>query len=151
MSSGLGKYILPFLLLLMLFSCENEISYIGNPKPRIMFVSLSSEQVTEFIDSLTVRISYEDGDGDLGSFDADTLDIAVRDGRLNKSDFYHLPPLAAQGANVMIKGEFELKLKNLFLLGSGKSETTMLEIKIRDRAKNWSNTITTPSIEIVKP
>lgn len=152
MSFSIGKYNITLLLVLLtLFSCKDEINYKGNPKPRIKFVSISSEQVREFIDSLTVRISYEDGDGDLGSFDADTLDIAVRDDRLTNSDYYHLPPLATKGANVMIKGEFDLKLKNLFLLGSGKSETTILEIKIRDRAKNWSNTITTPSIEITKP
>lgn len=151
MSLSIGKHILLLILVLMtLFSCKDEINYKGNPKPRIKFISLSSQQVREFIDSLTVRIKYEDGDGDLGSFDADTLDIAVRDGRLTNSDFYHLPPLAAKNANVMIEGEFDLKLKNLFLLGSGKSETTILEIKIRDRAKNWSNTITTPSIKITK-
>lgn len=36
----------------------------------------------------------------------------------------------------------------MFLLGTGTSETTILTIKLKDRAGNWSNAIETPVITI---
>lgn len=152
MSPKMKIYQLTFLTLLFIVfgACENEITYTGNPIPKIRLISVSTEKVVEFADSFSVKIGYEDGDGNLGSFEADTLDIRVKDARLSEADFYHLPPLAPLKANVRIEGAFSLKLKNLFLIGSGNLETTTLEIQIKDRKQNWSNTVQTPTISISK-
>jgi hypothetical protein len=49
---------------------------------------------------------------------------------------------------VHIKGRFVLRMKNLFLLGSGNTEPTTFTLRIKDRSGNWSNTVSTPLINI---
>jgi hypothetical protein len=58
--------------------------------------------------------------------------------------------LAPDGSKIHIKGTLVVKLKSLFLLGTGGMETTTLEIRLKDRAGNWSNKVTTPTITITK-
>lgn len=123
----------------------------GDPIPKISFVSLSQTEIVSFKDELDISINYQDGDGDLGSWEADSLDIYVKDSRLNAFDRYHLPPLAPAGANVRIEGTFSLKLKTLFVLGSANSENASFEIFVKDRAGNQSNRIITPSVKILIP
>jgi hypothetical protein len=94
-------------------------------------------------------LKYKDGDGDLGDVSADTLSIYVRDSRLSKADYYHLFPLSPISNKLSIDGLLNMKMKNIFLLSTSPSETTKFEIKLKDRAKNWSNTIFTPNIEII--
>ena len=96
-----------------------------------------------------VTLKYKDGDGDLGDISADTLSIYVRDSRLIKPDYYHLLPLSPINNKLSIEGILNIKIKNIFLLTASPLETTKFEIKLKDRAKNWSNTIFTPNIEII--
>lgn len=136
------------ILSLFNLSCKDDLIKTGDPQPKIQFVSINPNSVIQFQDSVVITISYEDGDGDLGDYSADSLSISVRDTRLLKSDFYHLQPLAPMDANVKIKGQLDIKLKNLFLLGQGKTEQTQFEIKLKDRKQHWSNTVITSSIVI---
>ena len=138
-------------IIVLLSSCSDEINKIGNPIPQISFVSLSKDEIISFNDELEIKIKYQDGDGDLGSFEADSLDIFVKDSRLKAFDTYYLPPLAPKNANVRIEGEINLKLKTLFILSSANSEYAFFEIFIKDRAGHKSNTIITPNVHIFRP
>ena len=140
--------ILLSILFILNISCKDDLIKSGDPQPKIQFVSIQPNSVVQFEDSVVITISYEDGDGDLGDYSADSLSISIRDARLLKPDFYHLKPLAPENANVKIKGQLDIKLKNLFLLGKGKTEQTQFEIKLKDRKQNWSNTVTTSTIVI---
>ena len=130
-------------------SCKEQIVSNGDPIPNIQFISISSTKLKQFSDSLVVTLKYKDGDGDLGDVSADTLSIYVRDSRLSKPDYYHLFPLSPINNKLSIDGLLNIKIKNIFLLSTSPSETTKFEIKLKDRAKNWSNTIFTPNIEII--
>jgi len=59
-----------------------------------------------------------------------------------------VPPLAPVDSKIRIKGQLVMKLRNVFLLGSGNIETTSFTIKIKDRAGNVSNPVKTPEITI---
>lgn len=138
------------LLSLWVFSCKKEVINEVSLAPTISIKSLSSNKLKQFKDSLTIVISYQDQDGDLGFENADILSLEIKDQRLNLPDYYYVPPLAPLGSIIKIKGDLLVQLKNLFLLGSGSQETTKLTLRIRDRAGNWSNTVTSDNIVIEK-
>jgi hypothetical protein len=142
-----GLSILIFLVFIC--SCKRELSKTGDPNPKIGFQSLSKTILKSFNDSLSIGIHYEDGDGDLGNFNPDTLDLFVRDSRLSKYDGFHLPPLAPQNANVRISGIFYLNLRNIFLFNESSPERMYFEIYVRDRKGHYSNKIKTPDITII--
>ncbi|MBX2978372.1 MAG: hypothetical protein KF905_03680 [Flavobacteriales bacterium] len=118
--------------------------------PAIELLSVSPLQVSSFGEGVKVRIRYEDGDGDLGFADPDTYALEVKEARLNAADRYHVPPLAPEGSTVSIQGDLEVELTPLFLLGNGTQEQTTYTIRLRDRAGNWSNRVTTPTITITQ-
>ena len=118
--------------------------------PKLTFKALSSTSLLEFKDSLTVTFTYEDQDGDIGFYDADSSSVYIQDKRLTHPDLYYLKPLNPPNLKPKIKGDIQLGLRNMFLLGSGSSETTSFTIWIKDRKGNISNTIVTPEITIHK-
>ena len=129
-------------------SCKETTLMTGNPIPRISLIKIEPTTVKQFVDSLKITIAYEDGDGDLGFVNADITSLEVQDDRLAKPDYYYVPPLAPVDSKVRIKGELVMKLRNVFLLGTGNVETTSFTIKIKDRAGNVSNPVITPEITI---
>lgn len=133
-------------MLFMLSACDKKND--PDPVPVIELVSIEPREVVEFIDTIRVVISYEDGDGDLGFFDADSNSIFVQDQRLEKPDSFYLPPMAPLDAKVWIKGELEIFLGNTFLIGNAPEEKTRFFIRLRDRAGNMSNELITPEITI---
>jgi hypothetical protein len=133
---------------LLLTSCKKE--EMMPAVPEIALISVSPLEVVQFGERVKVRFSYQDGNGDLGHPDPDVPSLEVKEARLNAPDWYHIPPIAPEGSEVMIRGELEVELNALFLLGNGTVETTTYTLRIRDRAGNWSNTITTPTITIVQ-
>jgi hypothetical protein len=141
--------IIATIVLIGFFSCKEELVSAGNPVPSIQFVSISSTKLKQFTDSLVITLKYQDGDGDLGDISADSFSIYVRDIRLKKPDYFHIFPLSPIGHKISLEGILNLKIRNVFLLSTSPSETTKFEIKLKDRAKNWSNTIFTPNIEIL--
>jgi hypothetical protein len=116
--------------------------------PKLTFKALSSTSLLQFKDSLTVTFSYEDNDGDIGFYDADSSSVYIQDKRLTHPDLYYLKPLNPPNLKPRIKGDIQLGLRNMFLLGSGSSETTSFTIWIKDRKGNISNSIVTPEITI---
>lgn len=143
-----------YYLLLLLFSasaCEKVIEEpVFDLKPRIELLSISQNSLLQFQDQLMVRISYEDGNGDLGNLDADINSIYVQDSRLSRPDEYYLAPLAPVDANVSIQGTLDIKLAPTFLLGNGDRETVVFSIYLLDRSGNQSNVIETEPISIIK-
>jgi hypothetical protein len=130
----------------LLAGCKKE--EVMPSAPEIAFVSMSTQNVQEFEERVTVRFSYKDGDGDLGQSDPDNYTLWVKDARLEGTDGYHIPPLAPEDAEVPIQGELEVELNALFLLGNSGQEETSYTMYVVDRAGNRSNEFTTGTITI---
>ena len=118
--------------------------------PVIGFVDLSPLEVQNFNNSVTLTISYKDNNGDIGFEDPDVYALWVKDSRLDSADWYHIPPLAPLGKNIIIDGKLEIVLNSMFILGNGDEEDVSLSVKIRDRANHWSNIIYTPAVKVKK-
>lgn len=129
---------------------EEQVNTTGNPNPLIRLVSVSSKQLKQFKDSLVITIEYTDGDGDVGETNPDVNDLEIKDQRLSKADYYFVKPLTPPNANIKVKGIISVQIKNTFLLGTADSEITTFELRLRDRAGNWSNSVKTELITITK-
>ncbi len=148
-SMKIRGFILLFMVLsISFFSCKKESGV--NSKPVIKFLKINATNIQQFKDSITIDIEYTDENGDLGEDNPDKNALYVKDRRLSKADFYFVKPLSPPGSNVKIKGILSIKIKNAFLLGTANKEETTFEIKLSDRAGNWSNAIVSPEITINK-
>lgn len=140
-----------FLLLLLSFSCTKESGNLSfDTTPKIELIEISQDTLYEFATPLSIKIKYEDGDGDLGSDNPDINSIFVKDQRLEKADEYYVGPLAPTDTRISIQGTINLELANVFLLGNGSKEATVFTIHFVDRAGNESNRIETESITILR-
>lgn len=147
------KRFIPFLLaavILLAIACKEKQTSEGDPKPEIALIKVTPTTIKQFSDTIEVTISYKDGDGDLGDLNPDENSFEIKDSRLTKADYYFFSPLAPKDAKIKIQGNLKMKLKNMFLLGTGNVETCFLDIRIKDRAGNWSNTVRTPELTISK-
>ncbi len=137
-----------FLLILctcVLFSCKKKKkSEALAPEPVIELVNVTPTNIEQFTDSVLVTIKYKDNNGDIG----DEYSLSVKDSRLVNADWYHVQPLAPLGHELKFEGTIQVKINTMFLLGNGTQEFSTLSIKLKDRAGNWSNEISTPAITI---
>jgi len=140
---------------ILLGSCLRPPDY--DDVPVIEFLSMSSQTLTGEIinpptgwiaDTLAVTITFEDGDGDLGLAD-DIVgnNVTFTDSRDGFEFFFKTPQIPPQGVGSGISGEMTFKVLTVACLGSS-NETITYDIRIRDRAGNESNTITTPIISL---
>lgn len=139
-----------FLMVITLSSCTKYEEVKASELPTITYSSIAPKTVKQFDQNVVITINYKDGNGDLGNENPDDLSIYVKDNRLKKEDYYHLHLLSPPTKSIAIEGALDIRLKNTFLIGSGNSESTTYDIKIKDRAGNWSNPITTEAITITK-
>lgn len=159
--NGFLKWFLIYLIPFILFSCEtNHVENIDTINyeplsdiPSIELDSISKTDVIEYIDSIVFKISYQDGNGDLGSINPDQSSIELIDNR--DPDVlifnYHLSPRSPAGSNIAIQGELDIKLNNTILLNENNTEEeTTFSIRIIDEEGNWSNTVTSPMVTIRK-
>jgi len=147
----INKYLpsfIVFLVLLAFVSCSKDSAL--SSVPVIKFLDVNSTSIKEFKDSLVIRFEYTDADGDIGEDNPDKNDLFVKDRRLVNADYYFVKPLSPPGSEIKITGIISVQIKNTFLLGTGNSELTQFNLKMRDRAGNWSNSINTPNITITK-
>lgn len=145
------KYInISFLLIVSLYAASCKKDSAVSSVPVIKFLDVNSTSIKEFKDSLVLRFEYTDADGDIGEDNPDKNDLFIKDRRLANADYYFVKPLSPPGSEIKIKGIISVQIKNTFLLGTGNSELTQFDIKLRDRAGNWSNSINTPNITITK-
>lgn len=143
-------YIIVLVISLFVISCKYEDQYTGDPNPVIFQIAVNQTAFKQFTDTVVISFNYRDGDGDLGFESADSLSVEIRDIRFAKPDYYHLRPLAPAGSRIAISGKINVALKNVFLLGSGVTESTQFQIRIKDRAQHWSNTLVSKSVNINK-
>lgn len=142
-------------LISLLIACKKEQGNDPLPKisntPSILSVSINKSTINQF-DDLVFTISYTDGDGDLGTDDADEKSIFITDNRdTSIVHAYHLPPLAPSGSNLTIQGSLNVTLQNVILLNQTNSaETANFSVKIKDRANQNSNIVTTTNVSINK-
>ena len=120
--------------------------------------SLPSKRFTLILSSLTStpslrrceRCSGDDGDGDLGDYDADTLSLWITDTRFPLTEKFHIPPLAPQGSSISIEGDLHVTLEHIILESTtSMSEDATFTIKLKDRAGNWSNEVTSGTVTIL--
>jgi len=142
-----NKWIVLFLATLSILSCRKE-GLEDSIIPQITITNVDPMTVTQFEENLSITIQYSDANGDLGEIHPDSTSLYVLDSRLAEWDDYHVPPLSPIGSNVSIKGEIKITLQAPFLLGNGDSEVISYQVKMRDRAGNWSNIATTQNITI---
>lgn len=135
--------------LALLPSCSKDEPLLDTT-PRITLLEVSPDTVVQFIDSIKLVIEYEDGDGDVGYWNPDSLALSVHDQRLATADYFYVRPLTPDSNELAIRGTIRIAIRNTFLLGNGNSESTQYEIKLKDRADHWSNVVTTPEIVIVR-
>ena len=142
------------ILFLMTSSCKKDNSSQPNPLisiiPLIELQSISPDTIHQLADSLVFQIKYTDGDGDLGDYDADTLSFWITDNRFPLTEKFHIPPLAPAGTTVAISGTLNAVLDHIILKDqNASSESATFTVKLKDRAGNWSNEITTAPVIIL--
>jgi len=143
--------ILSFVVGCLWTSCETQNTEpVFDLVPKIELLSLSSTELVEFKDTLTLLLRYEDGDGDLGNSNPDINSVFVQDSRLDEADEYFLGPLAPEDAGVSITGNLNISLAPTFILGNGNIEETTYTIYMNDRAGNQSNILETEPITITR-
>ena len=160
-------------MLLLLFtvflfnSCTKKSNYPNTPE--IQYVDFTKIQNGTGIDNKGIlKISFTDGNGDIGLAQSDTLPpfnlgsqwyydffigyYELQKGVLKKVDLPNtnnsrIPPVTA-GSGKPVKGtiEVELYINNPF----SNYDTIAFEVSIADRALNMSNTIMTPYFVIKK-
>lgn len=134
------------------FACKKDEDPTGGiigPVPELALLNVSPTNVVALEDSIVFMVEYTDGDGDLGFQDADSMSIFLTDIRIPITEGYHLSPLAPIGSGITIQGVLPVVLDRTILVDpTATSETVEFEIKIKDRAGNWSNTIVSPPITV---
>lgn len=118
------------------------------PVPSLTFVSVTPETVTQYTDSLTFTIAYEDGDGDLGSNNPDDKNLFLTDSRNGVVYEYRVKQLAPSNSAIAIKGNLTVVLDRVGLIGAGTAETATYSIQMADRAGNVSNTVQSSTVTI---
>lgn len=139
------RYFSALLLVCILISCSKDEDQISEV-PSLELISIGPSSVVQFEDSVVIRLSYEDGNGDLGGFPADSVNLFVVDTRNGVPFEFRIQELVPGGAEVPIKGTLNVTLQNLFLTGSGSQENATFNIYAYDRAGNKSNVVKTPGV-----
>lgn len=148
---GFSTYLYVGMITAILVSCrENADEPPFSVTPEIKFQSLSHDTVREFEDVLTISISYQDGDGDIGFEEPDDYSVYIRDVRLNKYDGFYIGPVAPPGALIAVKGNLKLEFPSLFVFGNRSEERTRFYIYMIDRSGHKSNELISTDVIIKK-
>ena len=159
----LNRLAISALILLFAFfsACVKESSF-----PDVPVIAFERFELINS-DTANCYISFTDGDGDVGILDNDTVsepDLVMKylykdtDGEFKAYDanpgtsefdtlFYNnrIPNLTSIGQFKALEGEIQIKLRSSPIF-SPFHEVVMFEIRMRDRAGNWSNTVFTDEI-----
>jgi len=141
------RKVILLLLLSASLACEKEDQALDEA-PSIELISIEPLTVVQFQDSVIIKVSYQDGNGDLGGFPADSVNLFVVDNRNGVPFEFRIQELVPGGAEVPIKGTINITLQNLFLTGSGSQENVSFSIHAIDRAGNRSNVVNTPQVTV---
>lgn len=140
--------------LFLLVACDD--SPVFPLEPEIGFVSISPNQATQFTaDEITLVLSYQDGDGDLGYEGTEKINnLFVTDTRAFFAGnpaivaAYSIPSLTPDTRKPSIQGEISISITTP--PAEPNAEPLVYEVYIVDRAGNISNVIKTNPI-IINP
>lgn len=138
------KLVLIICTLSFIACADEEMS----PTPDLTFLSISPSNVTANQDSVVIKFSYQDGDGDLGENGEDLKNLFVQDSRNQVVYEYRVQQLAPSGSTIPITGELDVLINNTTLVNGSTAESVSYSIWMFDRSGNRSNTINTSSITI---
>ena len=99
-----------------LISCKKE--EIVNDIPSIELIETSPTQVVELMEPIYFKISYRDGNGDLGENDPNVHNLILRDPRIDIKYEYRISELVPGGAEVPISGVLVFSIPNAFITPS---------------------------------
>jgi hypothetical protein len=161
------RQIFLFLLILVLSDCKKRPTFPASPE--ITFLELKKQKTqgsSGLKDSVTITLSFKDGDGDLGSYEtqnyfADLLakqegvfkkiikNDTIPDVYLDKNGTF--PPLNPDGRQGPIEGtlSYGVSTELAKYFGDSSSVSVKFKVYIKDNAGHSSNTIETPEITIV--
>ena len=153
-----------FMSTILIIACVNPPDYPDTPV--IKYLGINKIQVNQDIpslpdDTLSIRFSFTDGDGDLSI--EDSTDVFLYDSRFpSLVNQYKIPTIPLDGTGNGIRGEITVKIRNnnqgICCIENGfpcptnatnAIDTFSYEIQIRDRAGNLSNRIRTETIDII--
>jgi len=136
------------IFLLIISSCKKD-SDIYSTTPAINILSVSSTSIAEG-DPITFKISYTDGDGDLGENDPDATNLFLTDNRLNVTYNMRIRQLAPDNSDIIIKGNLDVVLNSTAITNGSTSQDVVYSMYVVDRAGHQSNTVTSSTITIHK-
>jgi hypothetical protein len=139
--------LIPFIVIFLFETGCTKDEPISNV-PEISFVSATPQTLTAFADSLTVTISYRDGDGDLGENDTDDNNLFMEDSRNEVVYGFRIRQLAPDNATIAIQGNLNIAVPNVPIIGSRNTESFTYTIHVTDRAGNESNRVTSTVITV---
>jgi len=156
-----NKYIIGFSILLFLgiWSCTSPSEF--SDTPEIDFIGFSKStllQGSQNQDTVILRISFRDGDGDIG--DRQAVNIEVKDLRLENSIPFGflIPEIPEQGAENGISGTMDIQIFSVCCFQGAIScqpfpdmpeDELSFSVQITDNAGNKSNTIETEALRLL--
>lgn len=145
-----------FLLIIFAFltvGCSNKPLF--STIPEIQFIDIQPQTIQEYQDSIAIRFSFKDGDGDLGDTPgSDRFSLIVIDNRTHFPDSvrtlkFQIPPLNTNTKNPSILGEIILAYPPTVMTPGSASDSTTYTLFIYDNVGNKSNEIVTDKIKII--
>ncbi|MFT5833477.1 MAG: hypothetical protein ACI97N_001104 [Cognaticolwellia sp.] len=129
------------------YPIEPVIEFVEINKTQIIAQTIP-EDANRALDTLIIKFSFTDGDGDLGG---DTLNVFLIDARLgNAGESYPINDIPQAGATNGISGEITIMIPKTFCFrNSPPRDSLIYSIQIVDKAGHQSNIIQTPAIELV--
>lgn len=132
----------------LLQGCPNPVTFPNEPV--IEFKSIAPTDVREGRDSIILGFTFTDGDGDLGLPQSDTTnDVLIQDIRVGfpPIDYnYRMQVITPDGRNKAISGEIFITIPNTFRRPGVEVDTLYYNVRIKDRAGNFSNEVQTPQV-----
>ena len=147
------KYYATAVCCLLVFSfaaCKKKDKTESTVTPQIGFVGISPSSAKEYTDSITIKFSYDDLDGDLGQNDPNVTNLFITDSRNMVVYNYRISQLAPTGSSIHIKGNLNAVIKGTAITDNSSTQSVTYSLYVKDRAGNTSNTITTSAITITK-
>lgn len=144
-----------FFISILYFStgCKKQPDYPLTPV--IKLIEVSPLVVKQGSESILIKFSFTDGDGDLGLPQRDTSsDVSILDKRKGMATAiyynYRLPEIASSGLNKALSGVISIAIPNTFIRPGLNADTLNYTVSIKDRAGRISNEIVTPNIAIYR-
>jgi len=159
MRANVTAILITALCLTTYFGCITAPDY--PVEPTLTFVSFSKTAMNQgrsLNDSIFMVLDFTDGDGDLGS--GNEINFTLIDSRTG-DDYgrFRVPPIPEAGANNGVNGTMTVKIFNTCCLEPDGDEVCedvtvalnelAFDVVLTDRAGNASNTLRTPTINLI--